>query len=395
MRDDVAESVKRTGLILSGGGARAAYQVGVLRAVAEVSRGDGRFPFPIVCGTSAGAINAAALAAGADDLRLAVRQLLAVWRNFRVRDVYRADAWGIARTGARWVATMMAGGLGRHNPQSLLDNRPLRALLESRVALDRVRAHIASGRLYALAINATGYTSGQSVTFFEAQPGVERWERARRVGVPARIDFDHLMASSAIPFAFPAVRLHHEYYGDGSMRQIAPVSPALHLGADRVLVIAVGRVARASTLREPVEQYPSLAQIGGHVLSSIFLDSLEVDLERLARINRTLAVMPPDLRAAHAIGLRPIETLVIAPSEDIDAIAARHAHRLPRTLRLFLGGIGATRRSGANLLSYLLFDRGYCRALIRLGYKDAMARRDELARFVSGQPNPALMMGGV
>jgi NTE family protein len=381
--------------VLSGGGARAAYQVGVLRAVAELSRGDRRNPFPIISGTSAGAINAAALAACADDLRQGVRQLVAVWRNFRVSDVYRADAWGVARTGARWIATMMAAGLGRHNPESLLDNSPLRALIDSRIALDRIDGHLLSGRLYALAINATGYTSGQSVTFYHALSTVAPWQRARRIGVRSRIDTDHLMASSAIPFVFPAVRIHREYFGDGSMRQIAPVSPALHLGADRVLVVAVGRFAKTPPPRADTPHYPSLAQIGGHVLSSIFLDSLEADLERLARINRTLSVLPPELRASHATGLRPIETLVISPSEDIDAIAAGFAQRLPRSVRLLLGGLGAMRRSGANLLSYLLFDRDYCRALIRLGYRDAMARRDELARFVRGTPNPALMMGRV
>jgi NTE family protein len=382
----------KTGLILTGGGARAAYQVGVLRAVAEVlPRGSGS-PFPILCGTSAGAINAAALACNAGNFRKGVRDLLQVWRSFEVAQVYRADPWGIAATGARWLAAMMLGGLGRSNPASLLDNAPLRAMLESRFAFERLSEHIAAGDLYALAINATGYTSGQSVTFFEAAASAEPWTRARRLGAPTSIGIDHLMASSAIPFVFPAVRIHREFFGDGSMRQIAPVSPALHLGADRVLVVAVGRLAKGALPRQPSSDYPSMAQIAGHVLSSIFLDSLEVDLERLQRINRTVGVMPPDLRARHGVTLKHVETFVIAPSEDIEPIAARFAHRLPRTVRFFLRGIGATRSSGSNLLSYLLFDRAYCRALIRLGYRDAMARRDELSAFVNAsarEPKPA------
>jgi NTE family protein len=385
----------RTGLILSGGGARAAYQVGVLRAVAELwgrARGN---PFPVICGTSAGAINAAALAARADDFRKGVRDLLRVWRGFQVRQVYRADTFGVARTGARWLAALMLGGLGRHNPASLLDNDPLRALLGSVMELDRIRSHIDRGDLYAVAISATGYTSGHSVSFFEANSAAEPWVRARRVGMPARIGVEHLMASSAIPFVFPAVHIDAEFFGDGSMRQIAPVSPALHLGADRVLVIAVGRMATPTPAPRSNGHYPSLAQIAGHVLSSIFIDSLEVDLERLARINRTLAAMPAELRERNALGLRPIETLVISPSQDIDAIATRYGDRLPRMVRFFMRGIGATRKTGATLLSYLLFDSAYCRALIRLGYRDAMARRDELAPFVRRSERRPVMMGGV
>jgi NTE family protein len=380
----MAEATAKTGLILTGGGARAAYQVGVLRAVAEVwprRRGN---PFPILCGTSAGAINAATLACNADNFRKGVRDLLQVWRGFEVSRVYRADPWGVAKTGARWLTAMVAGGLGRSNPTALFDNAPLRALLESRFAFERLSDHIASGDLYAFAINATGYTSGQSVTFFKAAARAEPWTRARRLGVPSPLGVDHLMASSAIPFVFPAVRIHREYFGDGSMRQIAPVSPALHLGADRVLVVAVGRLAKGAPARQLTTDYPSMAQIAGHVLSSIFLDSLEVDLERLQRINRTVGAMPQEMRARHGVSLREIETFVIAPSEDIEPIAARYAHRLPRSVRFFLRGIGATKRTGSNLLSYLLFDRSYCRALIDLGYRDAMARREELAAFVNG-----------
>src|SRR5207249_726860 len=194
---------------------RAAYQVGVLRAVAEVWGRDRGNPFPIICGTSAGAINAAALATNADDFRKGVRELLSVWRNFNVGEVYRADPWGIARTGARWLAATTLGGLGRRNPASLLDNAPLRTLLASKIALERVAQHISSGDLYALSINATGYTSGQSVSFFHAAPTAEPWKRARRIGVSSTIGIEHLMASSAIPFIFPAVRIHREFFGDG------------------------------------------------------------------------------------------------------------------------------------------------------------------------------------
>ncbi|HVO90175.1 MAG TPA: patatin-like phospholipase family protein [Casimicrobiaceae bacterium] len=385
-----------TGLILTGGGARAAYQVGVLRAVAEVLPRSERNPFPIICGTSAGAINAAALAANADRFRFAVSELLSVWRNFDPGHVYRADPMGMIKTGARWLLALMLGGHGPDKPASLLDNAPLRRLLGERIGLDAIVRNIERGDLYALAINATGYTYGRSVTFFEANPAAEKWERARRIGIATRLRVDHLLASSAIPLVFPAVCIDNEYFGDGSMRQVAPLSPALHLGAERVLVIAVGRfTSEPERYRAGPPAYPTIAQIGGHALTSIFLDSLEMDLERMQRINRTLSLIPPDRRRNGEMRLRPIETLVITPSEEIDEIAARYADHLPRSVRIFLGGIGATRRSGATLLSYLLFDRDYCRALIRLGYHDAMARREELAMFVRGTPARPPLYGAV
>ena len=384
-----------TGIILTGGGARAAYQVGVLRAIADLVPRDCRNPFPIICGTSAGAINAAAMAANADRFRYGVAELIGVWRNFRAEQVYRADAWGMMKTGARWLMALMLGGHGPDKPASLLDSAPLRELLRERIGFDRIVRNIERGDLYALAINATGYASGRSVTFFEACPSAERWERARRVGVATRINAEHLMASSAIPLVFPAICLGQEYFGDGSMRQIAPMSPALHLGADRVLVVAVGRFTSEASKPVTKPAYPTIAQIAGHALTSIFLDSLEMDIERLRRINRTLALIPPDSRRNGEVRLKQVETFVITPSVEIDEIASQYAAHLPRSVRLFLGGIGATRRSGATLLSYLLFDRDYCRALINLGYHDAMARSGELGTFVRGAPRRPPLFGGV
>jgi NTE family protein len=214
-------------------------------------------------------------------------------------------------------------------------------------------------------------------------PGVAGWQRARRIGVPEIIDFDHLLASSALPFIFPAVPLRREFFGDGSMRQIAPISPALHLGSERVVVIGVSRQIQTSPRRVKMSGYPSLAQIAGHALNSIFLDSLEADIERLQRINNTIRLIPRETREKHQMHLREVDVLVIAPSEDIEPIAARHAHELPRSIRFLLRGLGATRSGGNTLTSYLLFEPAYCRALISLGYKDTMARRDEILRFIN------------
>ena len=377
-----AGEVPRTGLVLTGGGARAAYQVGILRALAHVLPRGCPNPFPIICGTSAGAVNATALASSAYDFHRAVLRLVLVWRDFHVERIYRADLSGVIATGARWLAAMVLGGLGNRNPASLLDNSPLGELLHERLELHGIQRSIDAGALRAVSVTASGYTSGHSVTFFQGAPELYGWQRARRIGVPATLDVDHLLASSALPFIFPAVRIRREYFGDGSMRQIAPISPALHLGADRVLVIGAGRQATGHEARVAAESYPSLAQIAGHALNSVFLDTLEVDLERLERINRTVRLIPVEERIRTGFPLREVDVLVIRPSEDLDEIASHYTHTLPRAVRTLFSGVGATRRGGANLLSYLLFEPGYCRALIDLGYRDTMARRDELEPFI-------------
>ena len=376
----------RLAIVLTGGGARAAYQVGVLRAIAELVPKDAGNPFPIVCGTSAGAINAVAVAADAGNFRRAVLRLQAVWKNFHAEQVYRTDVAGVLRNSGKWLLAAVTGGLG-HEPVSLLDNSPLRRLLAERVDFDAIGRSIEAGWLYALGLTCSGYTSGQSVCFYQGAPGIVPWKRARRIGIAMPIAMDHLLASSALPFIFPAVHINREFFGDGSMRQLAPVSPALHLGADRVLVISVGRQpfpdrAQVQNPRESSPGYPTLAQIAGHALNSIFLDSMEVDLERLQRINRTLSMIPAEVLQRNGSTLRHVDFMLISPSEELDKIALRHAASLPRTVSLLFRSVGATQRGGATLLSYLLFERAYCRELIALGYKDTMARRDNLRGFL-------------
>jgi NTE family protein len=366
----------RAGMVLTGGGARAAYQVGVLKAVRDILGNPVANPFPIVCGTSAGAINAAALAASADHFARAVGSLLEFWENMRCELVYRTDAWHIMKSGARWLGAMML--LSRRNPVSLLDNGPLRQLLEKHLDFGRIQAQIDSGALYAACVTASGYTSGQSVSFFQGGSGLEGWERNQRIGAAVSLRLEHLLASAALPFLFPAVKVHREYFGDGSMRQIAPVSPALHLGADRVLVVGTGRQT-VDQARTRSSIYPSLAQIAGHALNSIFLDSLMVDIERLERINRTLRLIPPESRKDAA--LRPIKVLFVTPSQPLERLAARFIHELPRSVRFLLRPTGALNRSGSNLASYLLFEQSFCRALIDLGYQDAAGREAEVRAF--------------
>ncbi len=366
---------RKIGLILTGGGARAAYQVGVLQAIARILPRHEPNPFFVICGTSAGSLNAVTLAINAPHFRLGVRHLLHIWKNSRVKDIYRTDLAGVLSNSLHWTGGLLLGGMGIHKTThvSLLDNSPLPDFLSEKLPLGKIQENIDAGLLHALSITASGYGSGQSVTFYQGAQGIEPWKRARRLGIPARIEIKHLLASAAIPFMFPAVRINREYFGDGSMRQIAPISSALHLGADRVLVIGLGQNVHASQEREKISGYPSLAQIAGHALNSIFLDSMEVDLERLQRINRTVSSMPEDIR--QNTDLRHVDVLCFSPSQSIEKIAERY----------LLRSVGAMRHSGANLVSYLLFEKSYCRALVKLGLQDALARREEIIAFFEHQ----------
>lgn len=378
------EVKERVGLVLSGGGARAAYQVGVLTGVNRLWAKASANPFPVITGTSAGAINATALAASAFDFREGVKRLGYIWSNFAVDQIFRTDLPAMVWNGMRWWAAMFLGGMGRHNPHALLDRGPLRRLLHHYLDCDGIQRAIDAGALHALGITLSSYTSGQSITFYQGVEGLATWRRARRCGIPARINLDHLMASSAIPYLFEAVFLHAEYFGDGTMRQIAPVSPALHLGADRLFVVGTQNGTDGSPPQSAGNGYPSIAEIAGHVLNSIFLDSLEVDLERLQRINKTLSLIPDHRLEEGGVALRPVKVLCLSPSEDLDHIAHRHAPHLPSTLRFLLRGIGAYGRQGSSLMSYLLFERPYCRELIKLGYADTLRRRGEVLDFLHG-----------
>ncbi len=372
----------KVGLVLPGGGARAAYQVGVLKGLAEMLPQDAPSPFPIISGTSAGAINAALIASHAQDFRHGVAYLDHVWREIRSEKVFKTGAFTALRTSAHWIFTLLSGGMDRHNPIFILNNAPLRELLREHIDFDRLEEAIDGGALDALAITASGYTSARSISFYQGRRGLEPWHRTRRLGQPVELTLDHVMASVALPVIFPAVQIGREYFGDGSMRQSAPLSPAVHLGADRVLVIAL---RNEQPNRLPLEQeavpYPSLGQIAGYLLDTLFMDSIYGDLERLQRINNTVSRIKDGEQP-----LKVIDTLVITPSEDIRDIATKHKHEFPRSVRFLLRGIGGLHRSGSQLLSYLLFESGYCRDLIDLGMRDAQANADKLLAFIGAKP---------
>lgn len=367
----------RDALVLSGGGARGAYQVGVLKAIAEWLPADAPCPFEVLVGTSAGALNAAAIGARAHSLREAVQSLEEVWANFRVEQVVQSNSLTMLRSGLHWMASLLSAGWIAKPPRSLFDTTPLYELLARAVPLDQIPVQIAAGRLHALAVATTSYTTGQAVAFFDGTDSVDGWNRASRAGRRRHIDLDVLMASAAIPFIFPAWSIDGNHYGDGAMRQLAPLSPAVHLGANRVFVIGTRGSAAATPPTGAIAQAPpSPGHLLGFVLDSLFTDGLSIDLERLNQINRLIV-------AAGHTEHRPIRATVIQPSVDPTTIAMKHERGMPRSIRTLLRTMGAYEARGGLLVSYLLFDKSYTCELMAMGYADAQARRAEIVPYLA------------
>ncbi|MGB7930890.1 MAG: patatin-like phospholipase family protein [Gammaproteobacteria bacterium] len=368
-----------TGLVLPGGGARSAYQAGVLKAIADILPEDARNPFQVISGASSGALNAVLLASNAMKFREGVRRLNGIWENFQIGKVFRTDAWTAVKSGLHWGVTVGTAGLVRGQPKSVLDNRPLREMLESHIRFARIQQAIDSGVLRAVSVTASGYTSGTSVTFYQGVQGLVPWKRTRRLGRAEELTLDHLMASAAIPWLFPAVKLHDEYYGDGSMRQTAPLSPALHMGANRLLVIGIRSPGPdPAPADDVVVPYPSFGQIAGYIFDNLFMDSLDADIERMRRINHTISETKDKRVEFTDTALRQIEYLMISPSQDVREIVERYVGNFPLSVRILLMGIGAMAREGRPLMSYLMFDAPNCKELIDLGYRDAMGSRDQI-----------------
>jgi NTE family protein len=366
----VARETPHLGLVLTGGGARSAYQVGVLKGVAELVRRGSACPFPIVTGTSAGAVSAIALASDAAHFRHSVYAIERVWRDFRVHQVFKADAVSMLRSGLHWVLAFITGGWLVQPPHSLFDNTPLWNLLREQLHFDGIPRSLYKGHMQSIGVCATCYADADSVTFYASSAPIEPWERVFRKGARVQLTLSHLMASLSIPFLFRPVMLHNQYFGDGAMRQTSPLSPAIHLGANRLFIIGVNDPAPTGAVPNQTASEPSFGQMFGFMLDSLFMDQLNADLERISRYNDTE-------------GARRIEFLVMTPSQDVNEIARRHIHELPRSLRALLRALGVNNTASTLLLSYLLFERGFTRELIALGYADARARAEEIRAFLA------------
>lgn len=377
LRKQIKHGRDHSALLLTGGGARAAYQVGVLKAFTHSLPRTAPLPFTIINGTSAGAINSTALACYASCGHLAVRKLEHVWKNFTTSQVYKSRLMPVT---LHLINNMLSSFRSPHSqstPASLLDNRPLRELLSEVLPFERIERNIERGFLEALSITASSYTSGDSISFFQSRHG-KPWQRAKRQGIKTRLHLGHLMASSAIPVVFPSVKIRQQYYGDGSIHQMSPLSSAVHLGAKKIFIIGVEQPKDTHLRFAP--HYPGMSHIAGHLLDSIFADTLQSDIERLERINRTLAQFPNT--AKNQQELRKIDTLVINPSHNFNAIAEQYYDDLPIAIKLLLRTMGVKRHSESSLTSYLLFERRYTEHLIELGYQDGLEKLPQIREFL-------------
>lgn len=370
-------------LVLSGGGARGAYQTGVLLAVADIcAKTKQKTPFKIISGVSAGAINASYLAAEAQDFSLGAQKLAQMWSKIEAEQVFRTDAVSLGRIGLQWVGELSLGGLTGSTPgRALLDTAPLRDLISENLVLSKIAENLESGLLHSLAITALDYKSNSTITFVQGSPHFEMWERSRRKSERAVIRPEHIMASSAIPMLFPPIGVDDRYFGDGCLRNQAPLSPALHLGATNLFVIGVRRQTGTLDEKRALESQgpPSVSRVVNVLLNTVMLDSIELDIERLKRINEFMNRVPEELHPN--LNFKKVKYTWIHPSADIGAIASGMSARLPRVVRYLLKGLGPL-EDASEVISYLLFDPKFCQKLIDIGYEDGMRQSDEIQEFL-------------
>ena len=370
---------QKVGLVLSGGGSRGAYQAGVMRAMTEImNEGETGLPISVITGVSAGAINAGYLASYWENPLAASASLCDLWSALEAEDVFKTDAFSIGHIAARWIADTALGSFrSEKKARSLLDTSPLHGLLAKHVDAKRIAANIEKNHLEAVGITALDYQSSTSITFVQGHPGVQPWDRLRRRSESADISVNHIMSSAALPLFFPPIEMEGKFYGDGSLRNLAPLSPAIHLGADKLLVISVRRPDSVPDRHQVYEA--TIGRVLGVIMNAILLDAIEVDMERMSRINNTLSTVPETHRKT--LSLRPIQYLWLRPSHDIASLATKYFDRLPPIVRYLIGGLGTANES-AELTSYLLFDPEFCGALVDMGYEDGWAQKDDIKRFL-------------
>lgn len=361
-------------LLLSGGGARAAYQVGVLKAISEWYPRVHHSPFTIYCGTSAGAINVTSLACHVSCFRLGVKKLSWIWSNLHSDRVFYSDALGMLHHLSRQGVKRIQAQYQEQLPFALLDNRPLRNLLNRVVNYPKIDHQILAGNLHGLAITASNYQSGSSVSFFQGHRQIQPWTRAKAVGVRNQITTEHLLASSAIPVVFPASRIGNSYFGDGSIHQISPLRPALKMGAERILIIDLSTGLPEPQQGPPIA--PGLASLSGHLMDAIFADTLSADLENLNRMNQIIGNI--SVKQARDLNLRHVETLHLRPSSPFEPLVEKYYCDMPVAVRALMRFLGISASEDASITSYLLFEPKYINHLIDMGYQDAQNQRSDI-----------------
>lgn len=368
----------KAGLVLSGGGARGAYQAGVIKALHDILKPMEKFPFDVLCGVSAGSINASGLATYSDDFSIAEQKIEKIWSELTADQVIRTDIRSLGKIGATWLRDLSLGGaLGGGQAKALLETDPLRELLSENFDTEKTQQNIESGHIHALAISATNIYTNNSVCFVQGHSTASMWSRHKRVSEATQIKVDHIMASSAIPIFFPSIEVEGRHFTDGCIGNIAPLSPAVHLGAQKIIAVGVRNIAMESEQNQGPRSQPSIAHLIGLMMNTIFMDSIEIDIQRMKRINEMMLLSSKEYQ--EEMHWKPIEILQISPSENIAAIASQHTKDIPRVVRYLMKGLG-DQGSTEDIASYLLFDSSFCSRLIELGYTDAIREKENIQR---------------
>ncbi len=374
---------KKSGLVLSGGGARGAYQAGVLVAAYEIAQSSGvPLKFDFLSGVSAGAINASSLASNSNDYKYATESLARLWSEVHFDQVFSTDSMTMGKIGIQWLKELSLGGIAGTTPgRGLLDTTPLRGLISRNMDYDRVQTNIEQGHIDALCITSIDYAKSATTSFVQSNGHLGSWDKGRKRSEYSPITTEHIMASAAIPLIFPPIKVNERYFGDGAVRNHAPCSPVIYLGAEKLMVIGVR--LQGSTAYDlhagSTDTAPSLARVINTILNGVLLDAVEQDIEKLRRLNEYASAITPEQQKK--VSLRPLDFLFISPSEDIGEMAVQKAAKLPRIIRYLMKGLGSM-QDASEIISYLMFDPTFCSDLIEIGRKDGYAHKEELIKFL-------------
>jgi NTE family protein len=375
----------RYGLVLTGGGARAAYQVGALRAIAAITQFE-KNPFQIISGFSAGAINGTWMASHACSFDKATELMWNEWAQLKPEDVFRTDMTSLSKIAVQWIRELSTGGMKKNQVTYLLDTSPLYRFVENQINFKNLNEALERGDLHGISVTAANYQTGHSTAFFSGNSDIKNWEKLNRISVRTKITAKHVMASASIPIFFPPIRIGNAFFGDGMIRLNAPLSAAIHMGSDRLMVIGIRGPSSTSEASNKKSTSITLSEIAGTILNGLFFDALDADLARMERINRTLSLLSADDLKKHPDRLRPIPIISLKPSEEVACLPSEELGKMPPTIRFFLKGLGLKEEKGLDLLSYLAFEPKYLRSLLELGYDDTWAKKHQILEFFDSAP---------